>query len=195
MKSDLKKEQQSQNDYSLSAVSFKTMLVHTVTYFVIGFISFTVFNYSAKYADPMLGNYMRQTDHPLVAAGTLFQVLRGFLFGLVFYGLREVVFTRKKGWLVLWLTLLIIGVISPFGPSPSSIEGMVYTNVPLNFHLIGLPEVVMQSLLLAFFTHYWVRHPQEKWLKWVFTITFVIALLMSAMGILAALGRLQTPAG
>jgi hypothetical protein len=191
----LGKELQAESRFSLSSICIKAILVHTVTYFVIGVISFTVFDYSAKYADPMLGNYMRQTNHPLVAAGTLFQVLRGFLFGLVFYWLREIVFTRKNGWLVLWLTLLIVGVISPFGPSPSSIEGMLYTTVPLNFHLIGLPEVAVQSLLLAFFTHYWVRHPEKKWLGWLFGIAFFVALLMAVMGILASLGRLPTPAG
>jgi hypothetical protein len=181
--------------YSLSAISLKAALVHTVTYFVIGFISYTAFDYTAKYADPLLGNFMRQTNHPLVAAGPIFQVIRGLLFGLVFFLLRDIFFARKNGWVPMWLMLLIVGVISPFGPSPSSIEGVLYSNVPLNFHLIGLPEVLVQSFLLAFCTQYWVRHPEKKWLGWLFGTLFVITILMSSLGILAAVGILPQPAG
>ena len=194
MRNSLKKQTLTDGGYTLSAISLKAILVHTVTYFVIGFISYTVFDYTAKYADPLLGNFMRQTDHPLVAAGPMFQVIRGLLFGLVFYWLRDVFFARKNGWLYMWLTLLIVGVISPFGPSPSSIEGVLYSNIPLYFHFIGLPEVIIQSLLLAFCTHYWVRHPEKKWLGWLFGLIFVIVILMSILGILASVGVIPRPA-
>lgn len=187
-------EHQANTKYSLFSVCLKSGLVHTVTYFVIGFISFTVFDYSARYADPLLGNYMRQTNHPLVTAGPLFQILRGFLFGLVFYWLRDVFFNRKNGWLYMWLTLLIVGVISPFGASPSSIEGLLYTNVPLNFHIIGFPEVAVQSLLLALCTHFWVRHPEMKWLGWLFGISFFLIAIMSILGTLVGLGIFPAPA-
>lgn len=180
---------------SILSISIKSILVHTVTYFVIGFISFSVFDYSTRYADPLLGNFMRQTNHVLVAAGPLFQIIRGLLFGLVFYAMRDFFFSRKNGWLVMWFMLLVVGVISPFGPSPSSIEGLLYSNIPLYFHLIGLPEVVIQSLLLAFLTHYWIRHPGKKWLTWVFGIAFGLVILMAFMGILAAQGLLPSPAG
>ncbi|HEX7555690.1 MAG TPA: hypothetical protein VF338_03620 [Leptolinea sp.] len=179
----------------LLSITLKTILVHTTTYFLIGLVSFTLFDYSAKYADPVLGNFMRQTTHPLVAAGALFQVLRGLLFGLVFYTLRDIVFARKNGWLILWFVLLVVGVISPFGPSPGSIEGLVYTNVPMWFHLMGLPEVIIQSLLLAFFTFYWTNHPEKRWLGWMFGILFILVVIMSIMGILAGLEKLQVPRG
>lgn len=179
----------------MQSIGIKTILVHTVTYFVIGFISFTLFDYTAKYADPLLGNYMRQTDHPLVAAGTLFQVIRGFLFALVFYWMREFFFPKKNGWLFMWMMLFIVGILSTFGPTPGSIEGLVYTNVPFYFHIIGLPEVTIQSLLLAFCTHYWVKHPEKKWLAWLFGAAFVIAILFSILGILAAMGMINVPTG
>lgn len=181
------------NQKSFLSITSKTVLVHTVTYFLMGLIAFTVFNYSDKYADPVLGNFMRQTTHPLVAAGPFFQVIRGLLFGVVLYLLREVVFNQKHGWLVLWSMLIIVGILSPFGPSPGSIEGMVYTTIPMDFHFIGWPEVVFQSLLLAWFTFFWVNHPEKKWVSWVFVIFFILAILMSVMGVLAALGILIQP--
>jgi hypothetical protein len=183
-----------ENTFSFSAISLKAAIVHTVSYFVVGLLAFTFFDYSTKFADPIVANMFRQTDHPLVAAGPLFQVLRGFLFGVVFYFLREMIFPRKHGWLILWLVLIIVGILSPFGAAPSSIEGMVYTVLPSWFHIVGLPEILVQSGLLAFLTHYWVNHPEKKWLNWIFGITFILTILMSSLGILAALGMLP-PSG
>jgi hypothetical protein len=177
---------------SLSSVVMKTAVVHTVSYFIIGFLSFTLLDYSAKYADPVVANLMRQTNDPLVAAGPLFQLLRGFLFGIVFYALREIIFPGKNGWLTLWLALVIVGILSPFGPSPSSIEGMLYTVMPVWFHVVGFPEVLIQSGALAFLTVYWVNHPEKKWLNWAIGILLVIVILLSTLGTLSALGILPS---
>jgi len=178
--------------FSFSSIALKTTLVHTVTYFIIGLLSFTILDYSAKYADPIVANFMRQTDHPLVALGPLFQVLRGFLFGIVFYALRDIIFTQKRGWLTLWLVLVIVGILSPFGPAPGSIEGILYTVMPVWFHIAGFPEVFIQSGLLALLTHYWVNHPEMRWLNWSFGIAFVIVVLLSTLGTLSALGVLPS---
>ncbi len=176
------------------SIALKTTAIHTVTYFIVGLIAFTFLDYSAKYADPIIANFMRQTDHPLVAAGPMFQILRGLLFGIVFYALREIIFPYKRGWLTLWLVLVIVGVLSAFGPTPGSIEGMIYTVLPAWFHIVGLPEVIIQSGLLAFLTHYWVNHPEKKWLAWLFGSVFTLVVLLSFLGILSALGVLPAAA-
>ena len=182
------------NEHAFSTITLKTIVVHTVTYFLTGILAFFLLDYASKFADPSVANTMRQTTDPLVAGGTLFQVLRGFLFGLVFYALRKTVFTRKNGWFVLWLILIVVGILSPFGAAPGSIEGMVYTRLPMWFHMAGLPEIVIQALLLAFLTHYWLNHPERKWIGWVFIVLFVLAILMSTMGLLAGLGIIRVPA-
>ena len=107
---------------------------------------------------------MRPTDSPWVAIGPLLNVVRGLLFGMVFYLLREVVLARRSGWLILWVVLVIVGILSPFGAAPSSIEGVLYSTLPLWFHIMGLPEVMIQALLLAGLTHLWVNHPD--WKRW-----------------------------
>ncbi len=179
--------------YTLTSVTLKTAIIHSVTYFLVGLLAFTFFDYAGKYADPTIANLMRQTNDPLVASGPLFQVLRGVLFGLAFYPLREIIFARKNGWLILWWVLVVVGILSPFGPSPSSIEGMIYTILPMWFHIVGLPEVVIQSLLLAFLTYHWINHPEKKWLDWVFGVAFALILLLATLGVLAGLGILPTP--
>ncbi len=178
----------------LTSIILKTTIVHTVTYFLMGLLALSIFDYAGRFADPTVANLMRQTNDPLVASGPLFQVVRGLLFGIAFYPLREIVFARKSGWLMLWLVLVVVGVLAPFGAAPSSIEGMIYTILPISFHLIGLPEVVIQALLLAFLSHYWINHPEKKWLTWVFGIAFTLVLLLSTLGVLAGLGILpETP--
>ena len=175
---------------SFTSIVWKTSIVHTVTYFLVGLLAFVFFDYSARFADPIVANLMRQTDHPLVAAGPALQLLRGFLFGIVFYALRDIVFPQKRGWLTLWLMLVIVGILSPFGAAPSSIEGLLYTVLPTWFHIMGLPEVLLQAGLLAFLTHYWVNHPEKKWLNIVFGGILFLVLLFSALGVLSAVGML-----
>jgi hypothetical protein len=181
------------NKYSFSSIVYRTTVIHTVTYFVIGILSFMFFAYSLKYADPAVAVTLRQTNDPIVTAGPLFQVLRGFLFGIAFYKLRDWLFPRQRGWLALWLVLLIVGILSPFSAAPGSIEGVVYSTLPLWFHLMSLPELVIQSFLLAVLTHYWVNHPEKRWLNILMTILFVIIVSLAFLGVLAALGFLPAP--
>jgi len=177
-------------NYSFSSIVIKTTLVHTVTYFLIGLLSFLFLDYSARYTDPAVAVALRQIDHPLVTAGPLFQVLRGFLFGFAFYALRDVIFPKPRGWLTLWLVLLIVGIFSPFSSAPGSIEGVVYSTLPMWFHIISLPELIIQSFLLAFLTHHVVNHPEKRWLSILFGILFGIIVLLALLGILSALGFL-----
>src|SRR5262249_57176445 len=104
--------------------------------------------YARTFADAGVQSLMRQTDEPLVMAGPLFQPIRGLLLGLVFYLLSEPLFGARRGWLVLWLVLVVVGILGTFGPAPGSLEGMVYTTLPLRFHFFFLPELVVPSLSL-----------------------------------------------
>jgi hypothetical protein len=174
---------------TLWIVVAKTTVVHTVTYFVIGLIALGLFRYSKKLADPDLASTMRQTDDPLVRAGVLFQPIRGALFGLVFYLLRDVLFLRSGGWLILWATLVVIGIISTFGPARGSIEGLIYTRHAFKGLWGGMAEVLSQSFLLSALTFYWVNHPDSAWLTWTLVGLFVIALALPALGLLASHGK------
>jgi hypothetical protein len=172
------------------AITLKTIVVHTITYFAVGLFAFVVFDYSTRFADPSISCLMRQTDDPLVAAGPLFQPIRGFLFGIVFYLLRDVLFRGRGGWFTMWVMLVLVGIFSTFGPTPGSVEGMIYTTLPIRGQLFGLIEVLLQSLLLSIVTTYWVSRPNLKWLSWVLGVLFIIVLLLPALGLL--LGQVST---
>jgi hypothetical protein len=172
-------------------ITLKTIVVHTVTYFAVGLLALTILDYTTWFADPSLSCFMRQTDDPLVAAGPLFQPIRGFLFGIVFYLLRDVLFRGRGGWFTMWAMLVLVGIFSTFGPTPGSVEGMIYTTLPIRGQLFGLIEVLLQSLLLSTITAFWVTHANLRWLNWVLGVLFIIVLLLPALGLL--LGQVGIP--
>jgi hypothetical protein len=172
---------------TLWSVTLRTTAVHVVTYFAMGLMAFAVFKYSTAFADPALSGLMRQTDDPLVQAGVLFQPIRGILFGLVFYLLRDSVFGRKRGWLVMWATLVVVGIVSTFGTAPGSIEGLIYTKASFGGLWGGGIEVLAQSFLLSVLTFYWVGHPEKKWFTRTMVALFVLALVLPSLGLLARL--------
>jgi hypothetical protein len=161
----------------------KTIVTHTVTYFIMGLLASTILDYPRFFAESSLNLMMRPTSDPWVMVGPLFQPIRGFLFGIVFYVLRDPFFGAQNGWLIIWSVLVAVGIIGTFGPAPGSLEGMLYTVFPLWVHLRGLPEV-LQSLFLSLIVWYWMNHPQNKWLAWVMGIAFVILISFPIIGLL-----------
>lgn len=163
----------------------KTTVTHTVTYFVVGLLASSILDYARFFAESSLNLMMRQTSDPWVMAGPLFQPIRGILFGIVFYLLREPLFGKKNGWLVMWGVLAVVGILGTFGPAPGSLEGFLYTVFPPSVHLKSLPEVLLQSLFLSLLLFYWVHPPQKKWLNWVMGIAFFLVMAFPAIGLLA----------
>src|SRR5512135_3086633 len=100
---------------SLPETIVKTMVSHTITYFLVGDLAFLTLDYAKTvYSDPSVAASSRPTSDPMVMAGPLFQPIRGILFGVVFYLLRDSFFRRSRGWLILWVTLVVIGIIGQF---------------------------------------------------------------------------------
>ncbi len=168
---------------SFLELALKTIVVHSVTYFVCGLLAFVLLDYEQVFAEPAVRVLMRQTDEAIVMAGPLFQPIRGLLFAIAFFPLRSVLFHRRDGWLIMWSLLVIVGILSTFGPSPGSIEGMIYTTFPIQVQLMGMIEVLAQSLLLSVILCYWVDHPDNRWLKWLLVIAFVIVMLLPVLGL------------
>ena len=170
---------------SLSSLTAKTVVVHTVTYFVAGILAYTLGGYEKTFSQPPLSYFMRPTSDRWVMAGPLFQPVRGVIFALAFYPLRSVLFSERRGWLILWWLLLALGVLSTFGPAPGSVEGMIYTIIPPVTQMLGLWEVLLQSFLLSFLLFYWVNHPEKRWLSWTMGSAFCIVIILPLLGLLA----------
>jgi hypothetical protein len=170
---------------NLFGLIVKTSVVHTVTYFIMGLIAFNFLNYTDKFSAPTMACWMRPTDDLLVMIGPMFQPIRGLIFALVFYPLREIFFGRKNGWLLMWWTLVALGILSTFGPPPGSVEGLLYTTIPLSIQLPGLLEVIPQAFLLSAILYFWVNFPEKKWLNWVMGMLFFVLMSFPLLGLLA----------
>ena len=177
--------EQASNQPTLSSLVVKTVVVHTVTYFIAGVLAYTINDYQTAYARPPLSYIMRPTTKPVVMAGPLFQPIRGIIFALALYPLRAILFGQRRGWLILWWLLLALGVLSTFGPAFGSVEGLIYTVVPPGTQILGLWEVVLQSFLLSFILYHWVRGPRRRWLDWTLGVAFALVMLLPVLGLLS----------
>lgn len=169
------------------ALAAKTIVSHTLTYFLMGVLAAHFLNYAALMAQPESG--MRPITSPWVMAGPLFQPIRGLIFALVFYPLRSVLFGRKHGWLLMGWMLVALGILSTFGAASGSIEGLVYTPTPALLQLRGWLEVIPQALLLSALLCYWVNHPEKNWMNWLLGIIFLIAMALPVLGLLVSRPR------
>ena len=78
------------------------------------------------------------------------------------------------GWMLIGL-----GILGTFAAPPGSMEGLIYTTIPVWLQLRGWIEIVPQALLLSALLCYWVNNPGKRWLTWVLSIVF--GLLMALM--------------
>lgn len=173
---------------SWRAFTARVIVAHTATYFVAGFIAMQAMDYAAFWDAPEMA-HMRPLDSPWVAAGPALQVVRGVVFAAVLWPFRGVFLARAGGWLPLWGLLAGIGILSTYGAAPGSVEGVIYTTMPLASHLRGLPEVLAQSAAFAACLVGWCRRP-----SWAWTLVLgglaCLAVLASAAG--ATLGGATT---
>ena len=167
-------------------LTLKTIVVHTVTYFIMGLLALTFLEYRTAFAEPVTREYMRQVDEPIVALGPALQFIRGILFAVAFYPLREILFGRKNGWLIPWLLLVSLGILSTFAAAPGSVEGLLYTKMSVSLQISGWLEVMTQALLLSAILYYWVNHPKQKWLAWVLGISYLLVIIFSILGFVMA---------
>jgi len=173
-----------ENGVIFRELGIKAIAAHTVTYFIAGILAFHFGDYEKTFSQPPLSLFMRPTTDSWVMAGPLFQPIRGFIFALAFYPLREVLFTKRTGWLTIWWLLVALGILSTFGPAPGSVEGIIYTIIPPLSQVLGLWEVLLQSFLLAVVLFYWVTHRKARWLDWTLGLLFTVLMILPILGLL-----------
>jgi len=154
---------------------------HLVTYTVAGILAYTLFHYATEFQSGNLATLMKPTSSKWVTLGPTFQLIRGLIFALALYPFRRVFLEEPRGWLKLWGLLLGLGILSTYGPAPGSVEGILYTTLPPLGQILGLREVVAQSLAFSLLLVAWYRRPHRAWGIVLYGLT-VVFVLMSIVG-------------
>ena len=170
------------SDVTFGRFTVRVVCCHVVTYFVAGVLAFTLFDYKSLFESEGLSQLMRSTSSTWVAAGPALQVIRGVIFAMALYPFRRVFVQEPGGWLKLWGLLVGLAILSTAGPAPGSVEGMIYTKIPVTTQLIGLPEVVLQTLAFSALLVAWHRKPHRVWVIVMVTVTGLV-ILMSIAGV------------
>jgi hypothetical protein len=88
--------------------------------------------------------------------------------------------------------LLIFGLcyVLTVSAAVGSFEGIIYTHIPLKFHLIGLPEIVLYNTIFTIMLWLWYKKPQKLY-NIISAILVAIIVLMSLLGILVSIGMIK----
>ena len=135
----------------------QVIVAHTLTYFVAGMIASNVFHYAAVFEMPIVRDYMLPIAQHNLPIGPFLQPVRGLIFAIGLWPIRRLLIEEKRGWLILWGLLVTVGILSTPAAAPGSIEGMLYTRLPLWYHIMGLPEILLQTLVFSIWLVWWQR--------------------------------------
>ena len=162
---------------------------HIISYFIMGIIASILLDYREAFENPPMSFFMKPTDSPLVAAGPVLQVIRGLIFAVVLWFFKESILFRKYGWLKLWLMIIGLSILSTTGPAPGSIEGFIYTTIPVILQVSGYLEVIPQTLLFSLIVFYWYQKPKKLW-NIISILLVSLIVIMSALGFLASMQKI-----
>lgn len=135
-------------------------LIHVLTYIVCGMLAMFIFDYQSSFSQ--MG--MRDTSSIIVGLSPLFQIVRGCLFGLIFWIVKDAFLYKKNGWLIIWLLILILGIFNTPSTAPGSIEYFIYCEPILGawkVELGGLIEILAQTFLFSVLSFHFVK-PRTK---------------------------------
>jgi hypothetical protein len=130
---------------------------------------------------------MRPTDSAWVAAGPGLQIVRGLFLSFFLFPFRSIFFETKNGWFKFWFLSFGLSYLLTISAAIGSFEGIIYTSIPLKYHLFGMPEIVLYLTLFTLIMRGWYQKPKRIFTVISIVLVSIIA-LMSLMGVLASAG-------
>jgi len=157
---------------------------HMATYFVAGVAALLLFDYASAFKSEQLACYMRPIDSKWIALGPALQWIRGGIFAAALFPFRQVFLGGGRGWLKLWGLLLGLAILSTAAAAPGSVEGLIYTKIPALDQLLGLREVVVQTLAFSWLLVAWYRRPHRAWGIVLYGLSALVVLVSVAGAVL-----------
>jgi hypothetical protein len=161
---DLKEKKMNTTDNwkTFLAFALRVIIAHMATYFIFGIIMSNVFDYAEIFKREIIRDFMIPFDEHNITYGPFLQPIRGLIFAIGLWPIRSLLIEKKRGWLILWGLLVTIGILSTPAAAPSSLEGIVYSKIPMWYHLMGLPEITLQTLLFSIWVVWWERQTEKS---------------------------------
>ena len=167
--------------------ALKVTAAHVATYLVCGLIFARLFDYETLFAMGDVRCFMRDAYGTSSVIGPFVQVLRGAIIGCILLILKDTMLNKKLGWLYLWILFARLGIVCTPAAAPVSIEGIVYSRLPLEFHLKTAPELFVQTLLFSLLVARNFRLDLPEKIAVPVIVTAVSAVGFSVGGIILAL--------
>lgn len=162
---------------------------HTTAYFIAGLFAMSFLKYDQLFSVGKL-SFMRSTDTAWVAAGPGLQLFKGIILGSILYPFRSIFLETKNGWIKFWGLIFGLSYILTLSAAVGSYEGIIYTNIPLKIHFLGLPEILLYTTLFSTILWGWHKKPIKAFNIAAIILTSII-ILLSTMGVLSSIGLIQ----
>ncbi|MGE5604526.1 MAG: hypothetical protein ACM3YE_02410 [Bacteroidota bacterium] len=170
---------------------WRVVSLHVIVYFLAGIFAVLFLNYEELFNNGTLSLLMRPVDSPIVAAGPGLQIINGFFMSLYLFPFKSVFISGKKSWIKLFLLLAGFSLFSPQSPTFGTLEGIIYTKIPIQNHLLSVPECLVYSLLFSVLLFMWYKKPKKAW-NILSVILVMLIVLTSVAGVLSKIGVLKT---
>ena len=174
---------------SLFTFVWRVCSTHTISYFIAGFFALKVLNYDDLFGIGAL-SFMRATNSAWVTAGIGLQLIRGMFLGLILYPFHSIFVSTNKGWFKFWILTFGLSYILTITASVGSFEGVIYTNIPLKTHLLGLPEIVLYNSLFTAMLWFWYKNPKRV-INVISIVLVSVVIMLSILGVLSSLKMIE----
>jgi hypothetical protein len=175
------------NDFP--SFSWRVTSLHMMAYLIAGLLALIFIDYETLFATDSLALLMKPIDSPIVAFGPFLQIILGFAMSIFLYPFRSVFIGQKNGWFYLFILIAGFCIFTPQVPGPGNFEGLLYTNISIQQHLLSLPETILYSIIFSTLLPLWVKYPKKIW-NVLSIIAVVLIFIMGVLGYLDATGAI-----
>lgn len=168
---------------------WRVVSTHTIAYFIAGIFAVIFMEYKNHFGADIMSSIMRPFDSSWVALGAALQIFRGIIIALVLLPFKKALIS-KNGWIKLIGLILGLSYLSTLGPTFGSFEGYIFTKIPLQYHLLGIPEALIYIILFSLSFYLWYKKPIKAW-NIISIILVILIVLMSFLGYLSSIGLIN----
>ena len=172
--------------FPMAKFIWRITYAHVISFVFAGIFAMIFMNYAELYAKEPLSLFMKPVTHPIVSLGMILQVIRGIIVALVLYPSRKAFFVEKYGLLKLGLIILGLSVLSTFGPGIGSVDGYIFTTLPISIHVLGYPEAIIWILLFIGILYLSDKFKDKKVIHIISITLMVLIFCIAIMGYVVA---------